>query len=118
MSSFTEKFSCDERSKESQKIMEKYPGRIPIIVERKEKADIQDIDKHKFLVPNDISVGQFIYIIRKRIKLSPEKALFIFVNNILPPTAQSMLKIYEQHKGEDGFLYITYSGENTFGKDF
>jgi GABA(A) receptor-associated protein len=25
--------------------------------------------------------------------------------------------IYEKYKDEDGFLYITYSGENTFGAD-
>jgi GABA(A) receptor-associated protein len=27
-----------------------------------------------------------------------------------------MSSIYEEHKDEDGFLYITYSGENTFGE--
>jgi GABA(A) receptor-associated protein len=26
-----------------------------------------------------------------------------------------MSSIYEEHKEEDGFLYFTYSGENTFG---
>lgn len=26
-----------------------------------------------------------------------------------------MGSIYEEHKDEDGFLYIAYSGENTFG---
>mmetsp|Transcript_9413 Transcript_9413/g.29665 ORF Transcript_9413/g.29665 Transcript_9413/m.29665 type:complete len:92 (+) Transcript_9413:216-491(+) len=26
-----------------------------------------------------------------------------------------MSTVYEEHKDEDGFLYITYSGENTFG---
>ena len=60
-------------------------------------------------------MGQFVYVIRKRIKLSPEKAIFIFVNNVLPPTAALMSSIYEEHKDEDGFLYIVYSGENTFG---
>ena len=30
-------------------------------------------------------------------------------------TAALMLDVYEDHKDEDGFLYITYSGENTFG---
>jgi GABA(A) receptor-associated protein len=30
--------------------------------------------------------------------------------------AASLLSaIYEEYKDEDGFLYITYSGENTFG---
>jgi hypothetical protein len=26
-----------------------------------------------------------------------------------------MSSVYEDHKDDDGFLYITYSGENTFG---
>lgn len=56
-----------------------------------------------------------MYVIRKRIKLSPEKAIFIFVGNVLPPTAAMMSSVYDQNKDDDGFLYITYSGENTFG---
>jgi hypothetical protein len=40
-------------------------------------------------VPSDLTVGQFVYVIRKRIKLSPEKAIFIFTNNALPPTGAS-----------------------------
>lgn len=26
-----------------------------------------------------------------------------------------MSAIYDEHKDDDGFLYMTYSGENTFG---
>ena len=115
MLSFIEKHSFDERSKESKKIIDKYPNRLPIIVEKDKKSDLPNIDKHKYLVPNDISVGQFIYIIRKRIKLQPEKALYIFVDNILPPTASDISTVYDNHKDEDGFLYFTYAGENTFG---
>ncbi len=37
-------------------------------------------------MPSDLTVGQFVYVIRKRIKLSPEKAIFVFVRNVLPPT--------------------------------
>merc|ERR1711991_1086764 len=95
---------------------EKYPDRIPVIVEKANGGDIPDIDKKKYLVPADLTVGQFVYVIRKRIKLSPEKAIFIFVDEVLPPTAALMSSIYEEHKDEDGFLYITYSGENTFGE--
>ena len=32
----------------------------------------------------------------------------------LPPAAL-MSSIYDDHKDADGFLYVTYSGENTFG---
>ncbi|GJD02075.1 putative microtubule associated protein 1A/1B [Colletotrichum higginsianum] len=88
---------------------------VQVICEKVEKSDIATIDKKKYLVPADLTVGQFVYVIRKRIKLSPEKAIFIFVDEVLPPTAALMSSIYEEHKDEDGFLYITYSGENTFG---
>jgi hypothetical protein len=56
------------------------------------------------LVPADLTVGQFVYVIRKRIKLSPEKAIFIFVDEVLPPTAALMSSIYEEHKDEDGYV--------------
>ena len=113
-----------------------------MICEKADRSDIPDIDKKKYLVPADLTVGQFVYVIRKRIKLSPEKAIFIFINNVLPPTgtackmmssycmllsnlqmvcvyicsAALMSNIYEEQKDVDGFLYITYSGENTFGQ--
>lgn len=44
-------------------------------------------------------------MIRKRIKLSPEKAIFIFVDEVLPPTAALMSSIYEEHKDEDGYVF-------------
>eukprot|EP00798_Chlamydomonas_sp_ICE-L_P003934 gene3934-14011_t len=113
--SFKSEHPLEKRKAEAARIKEKYPDRIPVIVEKAERSDIPDIDKKKYLVPSDLTVGQFVYVIRKRIKLSPEKAIFIFVKNVLPPTAALMSSIYEEHKDEDGFLYIQYSGENTFG---
>ncbi|KAL0443362.1 UNVERIFIED_CONTAM: Autophagy-related protein 8C-like [Sesamum latifolium] len=105
----------ERRQAEAARIREKYPDRIPVIVEKAERSDIPDIDKKKYLVPADLTVGQFVYVVRKRIKLSAEKAIFIFVKNVLPPTAAMMSAIYDENKDEDGFLYMTYSGENTFG---
>ncbi|CAN6199160.1 unnamed protein product [Urochloa humidicola] len=105
----------EKRQSESNRIRDKYPDRIPVIVEKSGKTDIPDIDKKKYLVPADLTVGQFIYVVRKRIKLSPEKAIFVFVNNTLPPITSLMSELYEEHKDGDGFLYMTYSGESTFG---
>jgi GABA(A) receptor-associated protein len=58
-------------------------------------------------VPADLTVGEFAYVIRKCIKLSPEKAIFIFVDEVLQPTAALKSSIYEEHEDEDWFLYIT-----------
>ncbi|KAK6185211.1 hypothetical protein SNE40_007494 [Patella caerulea] len=112
---FKEEHIFEQRKAESSKIRTKYPERIPVIVEKEPKSQIQKIDKRKFLVPNDISVAQFMWIIRKRIQLPSEKAIFLFVGKVLPQSSASMGQIYEDHKDEDGFLYIAYSGENTFG---
>jgi GABA(A) receptor-associated protein len=60
-------------------------------------------------------MGQFIYIVRRRLTLPPELALFLFIGESLPTTASLMREIYSAHADTDGFLYVQYSGENTFG---
>ena len=114
---FKEVQSFEERKNEATRVRSKYPNRIPVIVERAETAnEIEIIDKKKYLVPTDLTMGQFIYVIRKRLKtMSAEKALFVFVGDIMPPTGENMAVLYKNNQDEDGFLYITYSGENTFG---
>ena len=37
------------------------------------------------MIPTDFVVGQFVHMIRKRINVGAKKAIFIFVNNVLPP---------------------------------
>ena len=60
------KFSFDQRQKESKKIIDKYPDKIPIIVQKNKNCTLNDIDKHKFLVPTDMTIGQFLYVLRKK----------------------------------------------------
>ena len=122
-SKFKDEHPFEKRKAEAERIRQKYADRIPVshrhhsqiyvtlnysiltvifclqvICEKVEKSDIATIDKKKYLVPSDLTVGQFVYVIRKRIKLSPEKAIFIFVDEVLPPTAALMSSIYEEHK--------------------
>ena len=65
---FKFQYSYEQRKKEATTIKTKYPDRIPVIVEKEPYSDIVEIDKHKFLVPNHLTVGQFVYVIRKRMK--------------------------------------------------
>ncbi|CAF1839007.1 unnamed protein product [Brassica oleracea var. botrytis] len=113
--SFKSEHPLERRQIEASRIRDKYPDRVPVIVEKAERSDVPNIDKKKFLVPADLTVGQFVYVVRKRIKLSAEKAIFVFVKNTLPQTAAMMSAVSDENKDEDGFLYMTYSGENTFG---
>jgi len=93
----------------------KYPDRVPIFVNKVKNSTAPDIDKHKYLVPIDLTLGQFIYVIRKRMKISPEQAIFIFCNEILPPTSILMGDLYKTYSDKDDLLNLTYNLENTFG---
>jgi len=120
---FKSKHAFEKRVAEAGRIVSKYPDRTPVIVEKSKEPSCPSIDKQKYLVPCDLTVGQFVYVIRKRLKLKPEQAIFLFINNSLAPTSTLMSELYKEHgrrngpmdTGRDGFLYITYSLENTFG---
>ena len=112
---FKNNFPFQMRHDESDKILKKYPDRYPCIIERDPNCDLPHLLKSKFLVPNTITFGQLIYIIRKRIKISPDQGLFIFVNNVLPPSSSILDTIYREYKDEDNFLYFVYRSESVFG---
>ncbi|PKI35558.1 autophagy-related protein 8i-like [Punica granatum] len=113
--SFKDEFTFEQRLEESRDIIATYPNRVPVVVEKYERTDLPYLEKKKFLVPRDMSVGQFIHILSGRLRLAPGKALFVFVKNTLPQTASLMESVYESFKDEDGFLYMCYSSEKTFG---
>jgi GABA(A) receptor-associated protein len=114
---FKKEFSIDKRITESKRICEKYKDRIPIIVEVYDKdVNILKLDKKKYLVPFDLTVGQFMYVIRKRIhELKSDEALFLFFNNSLISNSSCLSSVYKTHKDIDGFLYGIISMESTFG---
>lgn len=113
---FKKEQPLEKRKEESARIREKYPNRIPVIVEKSYSSHLQTIDKKKYLVPGDLTLGQLVYVIRKRIpKMTAEKGLFVFINDSLIPMSETLAKINKDHADEDGFLYLVYSEENTFG---
>lgn len=114
---FQKKFDFSQRLAEASRIRSKYPNRVPIILEKSAGCHtVPDIDKKKFLVPQDLTMGQFQYVVRKRLKgLSAEQGLFFFVNDTMPPVSELLSVLYSAHKSTDGFLYMMFAGENTFG---
>lgn len=112
---FKEKLSYHERYKESKLILQKHNNKIPVICEKPKKHNIPMISKTKFLVSRDLTIGQFIYIIRKFIDINQDAAIFLFVKDTIPPNSACISDIYNLYKDIDGFLYITYSIESTFG---
>lgn len=105
-----------ERVKKSQFILEKYPDRVPLIIQpSKNDRDAYPIDKSKYITPRDLTLMQLQQIIRKRIRFPAENALFLFINNKIYPVTSLIGTIYDDNKDTDGFLYVTYCQESTFG---
>jgi GABA(A) receptor-associated protein len=120
MSEFKKKYPFSCRQNESYTIRLKYPDRIPVICEKSYARDnsVPEIDKKKYLVPMDLTVGQFAYVIRRRIRLPPERCIFLFVNQRIPSCTEQISSLYESFRDADGFLYVSYKGENVFGGSF
>ena len=106
---FKKRHNLTDRISESNRIRIKYPERIPIICEKTNTPSnsVPDLDKSKYLVPCDLTLGQFMFVIRNRMKLPSENALFLFVKGSIPSSNTIISDLYESKKDEDGFLYIT-----------
>jgi len=112
--SFKTLYSFEDRFAESRRVLNKHPYRIPVICE-KANNNLPSLDKSKYLVPIDLTLGQFVYIIRARMRLPPEQALFLLISQNMFSTSTNMGSLYDLYKDPDGFLYIQYCKENTFG---
>ena len=110
---FKNKISLEDRKHQSKTIMEKYPNRLPVICNVSKK--LPTLDKHKYLIPDDLQNTTFFFIIRRRLKLKEGVAMYFFVNDKALIANSYMSEVYNKYKDEDGFLYIYICAENTFG---
>ena len=110
--SFQTRFTLKERRQEIQRIRQAHPNRVAVIVEAGNMS-APALDRHKFLVPKDITVGQFLSVIRKRMTIDATQSIFLFQTNQTLLSPQTV--VCQIPQDEDGFIYIRYSLENTFG---
>jgi len=104
------------KGKDIDELIKTHPSQVPVILTRTPGSLIPELRKKKYLVTKDITISQFIYFLRKLVKLRPSEAIFIFtIDKTLLSGQTKMETIYERHKGDDSVLYITYSAENVFG---
>jgi len=130
--------TLEERIVYSKKLLSKYSDRIPIVIE---KSEFMELQNYKYLLPRNLLVSEFMCIIKTKMNkaLDEKKAIFTFVKSFQPkaendrssiggtcksnaegnynlvPMNQTIQEIYNIHKNEDGFLYIKFGVENTFG---
>lgn len=93
---------------EAGKLREKYPNRIPVVVNT--TGDLV-INRSKYLVPDDLTLGEFTIVLRKRINIKACEAIYMFINGKIYPSNMHLKTIC----GENNCISISVAKESTFG---
>lgn len=98
------------------KIREEYPGHIPIILRKSiNDKNLPDIGQKNFIVPDNILVSYFIGTIKTKIETSAVKSIWLSSKGKLISPTEKIKNIHYKYADTDGFLYLEYRGEDTFG---
>lgn len=117
--SYVKDVKLEKRRISSYRTRSKHANCVPVIVAKDPSSTGTPeipVGKNKFLVPFGDTVSDIILGIRKQVALGPEQSISIFFNNndmVAPGTLMS--QIDKQYRSDDGFVYVIYSLENTFG---
>ena len=108
-----------QRRQNCEKIRHQFPDKIPIICEKDPKSKIRDIDKTKYLVPNDLTVSQFSFMIRKRLQLDEKEAFFLLAAGKYSISGETRInEVYNKFSDkDDGYLYVAYASKETWGNN-
>ena len=110
------KNTLEERKKMFLELQAEHKNRIPVIVEfyKKDKKYFKVSNNErffKFLMDKYITISQFIFLLRRKIKAEEDNDIFLLCKSILLPMEITIERVYNKYKDEDGFLYLEY----TFG---
>lgn len=105
----------NERRNICDSLIRTYKDRIPVICQPGNKQT-PSIDKKKFLVPSDMTLGDFVCHIKRRLPHQfQHNMLVIFINNVYLKVSTTFEEAYYMYPSEDGMLYMKFYIENTFG---
>ncbi len=94
------------------RISQKYPGYIPVIVTG---VNINFL-RSRFIIKPETTVAKFIMELRLHAPLlKGSEAMFIYIDDTLPPIQSTMGDLYYRYRSVNRFLYIEAAKENTFG---
>jgi microtubule-associated protein 1 light chain len=105
------------RVNEVQGIRTKFPNKVPVIVERfHRERNLPKLDRNKFLVPQELTMSQFVTIIRNRMELNENQAFYLLIDDKgIASMSMTLAEIYDKKKSNDGFLYMSYASQEMFG---
>ena len=109
--------SFTARRKECVHLKSKYPDRAPFVIKRHlNSKNIADLEQSRFMLLKDQPMGMVIKLVRERLSLSPKESLYFFVKDgVVLSASMTVAEVYQLYTDEDGFAYLTYATQETFG---
>ena len=117
---FKARYSLTERKDKAKSRIEKYKSKglncVPVVIENADGATIGEVLRCNYMADRELTMARLMWQIRKTIKLGEAESIyFMIANTHIPNSKDKIGVIYDKYKDEDGFLYISFAGENTFG---
>ena len=108
--------SFENRKAESKRVREKYPDKIPVIIEKSDSTTLGDIKKHKYLFQKELTMAQILLYVREQLNVQQTDTIILYVaNKYIPLNSELLSQVYEKYADKDGFMYITYTKQEAYG---
>ena len=108
----------ESKEKNFDNIIKKYPDKVLLYVTLDNTLE-NNLPKDKFLVPKDITFGEFCVNLKKYITLksSAEGLCYLIGDqeNIIPRMNENINYLYQKYKNSNSVLYVMVCKENIFG---
>ena len=67
-------------------------------------------------MPKAFTVGEVLSVLRNKLEMSQTESLVLLANGkYMLKQSSSLEDVYQKYHDEDGFLYLLYAEENTYG---
>lgn len=117
MDRFKKEYTFEQRKDDTDKVMQKYKNRVPVYLYKgKFNRTMEEYEKKKFLVSEDMKFYVFTDTIRNTYKIDKNQSIYYMINDkVMIEMTSTLGMLYRRYKDDDGYLYLSYYGENVFG---
>ena len=113
---FRQRLSLEHRQRELQRVLRNHPDHVPTIITRHTEDD-PPLAREKFLLPKGLTGAELCAVVRRHLPPLPEgQALFLLCGDTMVNGQTTVMSVWDAHRDpDDGFLYVVYTMEHTFG---
>lgn len=111
---FKELYSLEDRKNLFDTWSRRYDKKIFVVAETFNNEQLPFFSEIFKIEPN-ATVHKLVKLIRNRMKLEEQVAIYIYCNKVIVPPTNIMQSVYERHKDGDGILYLNIVSIDAFG---